>query len=69
MHDADSGVRTSLKVSADKYWYKVSEVKMWCTLEIPLVAKLSAAMLYIPHGNAESEQIYSRLSLAKNKFR
>ena len=32
------------------------------------MAKFSAAMLYIPHGNAESEQIFSLLSLAKKKI-
>ena len=41
---------------------------MWCALEIPLVAKCSAAMLYISHGNAEYEQIFSLLSLAKKMF-
>ena len=34
-----------------------------------LLVKLSAATLCIPHSNAKSEQIFSRLSLAKSKFR
>ena len=63
-HDTDSGVRTSLKVSADKYWHIV---KIGYNSECPFLAKLSAAMLCMPH--AESEQICFRLSLAKNKFR
>ena len=38
-------------------------------MEFSLLAKLSAAVLCIPHGNAESEQTFSDFSLAKNKFR
>ena len=37
-------------------------------LELVLV-KLSTAMLCIPHVNAQSEQILSRLELTKTKFR
>ena len=38
-------------------------------LEFRVWAKLSTAMLCITHGNAESEQIFSRLALTKIKFR
>ena len=68
-HDTDSGVKTSLKVSADQYCNKVSEVKIGCTFEFRFLVKLSPAMPCIRHGNVESEQICSRISLAKNKFR
>ena len=38
-------------------------------LEFRVLAKLSTAMLYIPHGNAESEQMFSRRVLTKTTFR
>ena len=47
---------------ADQYWHKASEVKIGCTFEFPILAKMSAAMLCVPYGNAESEQTFCRLS-------
>ena len=38
-------------------------------LEYRVLAKLSTSILCIPHGNAESEQMFSRLVLTKTKFR
>ena len=62
-HDNDSGIMISIRISADQYWQKVSHVNTGDELEFRVLAKLSTAMLCIPHGNAESEQIFSRLAL------
>ena len=61
-HDRDSGIKISIRRSADQYCQKVSQVKTGDELEFRVLAKLSTAMLCIPHGNAESEQIFSQLA-------
>jgi len=58
-----------MKVTIDQYWHNVSQKMLDGEPEFPLLSKLCVAMLCIPNGNAESEQIFSKLSLAKNKFR
>ena len=50
--------------------FQFSQVKTGDELEFRVLAKLSTAnTLCIPHGNAESEQIFSWLALTKIKFR
>ena len=68
-HDNDSGVMISIRISADQYWQKVSHVKTGDELGFRVLAKLSTAMLCIPHGNADSEQIFPQLALTKTTFR
>ena len=68
-HDNDSGIMISIRISADQYWQKVSHVKTGDELGFRVLAKLSTAMLCIPHGNADSEQIFPQLALTKTTFR
>ena len=64
-HDNDSGIMISIRISADQYWQKVSHLKTGDELGFRVLEKLSTAMLYIPHGNADSEQIFPQLELTK----
>ena len=68
-HDNDSGTMISIRISADQYWQKVSHVKTGDELGFRVLAKLSTAMLCIPHGNADSEHIFPQLALTKTTFR
>ena len=68
-HDNDSGIMISIRISADQYWQKVSHLKTVDELGFRVLAKLSTAMLCIPHGNADSEQIFPQLALTKTTFR
>ena len=65
-HDNDSGIMISIRISADQYWQKVSHVKTGDELGFRVLAKLSTAMLCIPHGNADSEQIFPQFALTVN---
>jgi len=52
------------------YWWKVGKLKDEADVILfPSLFKLVKALLVIPHGNAESEQIFSRLKLMKTKFK
>ena len=42
-HDSDSGIRISIRISADQYWQKVSQVKTGDELEFRVLAKLYSA--------------------------
>ena len=68
-HGNDSGIMISIRISADQYWQKVSHVKTGDELGFRVLAKLSTAMLCIPNGNADSEQIFPQLALTKTTFR
>ena len=61
-HDNDSGITISIIISAD-------QVKTGDELGFLVLAKLSTAMLCIPHGNADSGQIFPQLALTKTTFR
>lgn len=56
----------------DKYWHLVgqlsdfSEVKQ---MRYPLLTRLAKAILVIPHGNADTERLFSHVGLNKMKHR
>ncbi|MES9902221.1 MAG: hAT transposon family protein, partial [Sedimenticola sp.] len=52
-----------------KFWVTVGSITDSVQKTFPILFKLSRALLIIPHGNAESEQLFSRLSLLKTKFK
>ena len=55
----------------DAYWHAVSQVKdvSDSALRYLFLTKLVKAILIIPHGNADTERLFSHLGLNKTKLR
>ena len=55
----------------DKYWHAISQIKDYLETEYrySTLAKLEKAILVIPHGNADTERLFSHISLNKTKHR
>jgi len=52
-----------------QYWIKVGNKSDSIRKLFPTIYKLVKSLLVIPHGNAEFEQLFSRLKLLKTKFK
>ena len=63
----------SVKMSnaVDEYWHTVSKIKDISGEEcrFPSLTKLAKATLLIPHGNADTERLFSHVGLNKTKHR
>ena len=55
----------------DKYWHAISQIKDCLETEYrySTLAKLTKAILVIPHGNADAEHLFSHIGLNKMKHR
>ena len=54
----------------DKYWHAISQIKDCLETEYrSTLAKLAKAILVIPHGNADTERLFSHIDLNKTKHR
>ena len=55
----------------DKYWHAISQIKDCLETEYrySTLAKLAKAILVIPHGNADTERLFSHIGLNKTKHR
>jgi len=56
----------------DKYWRASSQIKDCLETEyhyFTLVAKLAKSILVVPHGNADTEHLFSHIGLNKTKHR
>ena len=55
----------------DKYWHAISQIKDCLETEYrySTLAKLAIAILVIPHGNADSERLFSHTGLHKTKHK
>ena len=55
----------------DAYWHAVSQVKDLSDsdLRYPLLTRFVKAILIIPHGNADTERLFSHIGLNKTKHR
>ena len=62
---------TKILTVADKYWHSVSEIKDLSgqNLRFPILTKLAEAVIVIPHGNADTERLFSHVGLNKTKHR
>ncbi len=58
-------------VEVDTYWHAVSQIRDISGSEYryPTLTKLAKAILIIPHGNADTERLFSHLGLNKTKHR
>ena len=55
----------------DKYWHAISQIKDYLETEYrySTLAKLAKAILVTPHGNADTERLFSHIGLNKTKHR
>ena len=55
----------------DKYWHAISQIKDCLESEYrySTLAKLAKAILVTPHGNADTEDLFSHIDLNKTKHR
>ena len=55
----------------DRYWHEVSQIQDLSGVEYryPTLTRLTKAILVIPHGNADTERLFSHLGLNKTKHR
>ena len=55
----------------DKYWHAISQIKDCLETEYryTTLVKLPKAILVIPHGNADTECLFSQIGLNKTKHR
>ena len=55
----------------DEYWQVISQIKDCLETEYrySTLAKLTKAILVIPHGNADTERLFSHIDLNKTKHR
>ena len=64
-----------LKITAitevDEYWHAICQIKNCLETEYRYskYAKLTKAILVIPHGNADTERLFSHIGLNKTKHR
>ena len=55
---------------ADKYWHAVSKIQnLTRAMRYPMLSALAKAILVIPHGNADTERLFSHVGLNKTKLR
>ena len=64
-----SSVKNTVEV--DRYWHAVSQIRDISGTEYryPTLTRLAKAILVIPHGNADTERLFSHLGLNKTKHR
>ena len=56
--------------AVDKFWHAVSEIQdISGQKRYPILTKLAKAVLIIPHGNADTERLFSHVGLNKTKHR
>ena len=55
----------------DKYWHAISQIKdcLETKYRYSTLAKLTKAILVIPHGKADTEHLFSHIGLNKTKYR
>lgn len=54
----------------DHYWYAISKLtKPDNSPRFPLLSRLALTVLIVPHGNADSERLFSEMGLNKTKLR
>ena len=63
--------RVTAITEMDKYWHAISLIKDCLETEYcySTLAKLAKAILVIPHGNANTERLFSHICLNKMKHR
>ena len=56
-------------IVVEKYWHSVSEIKDLSghDYRFPILTKLAKAVIIVPHGNADTERLFSHVGLNKTK--
>ena len=54
----------------DQYWHAVSKIRnLTGAMRYPMLSTLAKAILVLPHGNADTERLFSHVGLNKTKLR